>query len=289
MKQKTLKTKQPIDDSSELSLAERWVQKLAPYGSQIALGIAVCFLAFIAVTFLVKSSYDRRELQWRQLNNSITEVGINGNTNSLKQVAEDFPNGKAGKWALQLAGDYDLRTGISQLSYDREGGLKLIAKARDSLQEVYDAPASEKSSMLQRRSIFSLAYATESLGEFEAAKSLYQELSDNAPGTPFAEPARRGIERTSNPQYAEMFAMFEEYIDPLSGDAPGPSMPRKPDISFPDLDAAETPETVGGGDFGSEPASDENATEEGASDSGDEDSGDEDSGDEDSADSDSDK
>ncbi len=230
-----------------MSIAEQWVEKLAPYGSMIALGIATMFLAFIGITYFVKANFQAKELEWRQLNTSITEVGISGNTDSLKQVAEDFPESKAGLWALQLAGDYDLRTGLSQLSYDREGGLKLIKKARDSLQTVVDASDESKSTMLQRRSTFSLAYANESLGEFEKAKALYQQLIDAAPDTAFAQPAKRGVERTSDSAYVALFDKFTKWEDIL-GDAPGPMIPERPDISFPSLGE----KTGGGGDFGSE-------------------------------------
>ena len=153
--------------------------------------------------------------------------------------------------ALQLAGDYDMRTGLSKLSFDREGGIKLIEKARDSLQAVVDAPATQKSTMLQRRSTFSLAYAYESLGDFEKAKVLYQQLVDAAPDAAFADSARRGVKRTSNPEYVALYEKFKNHEDVL-GDAPGPAIPQKPDISFPDLDGSET-KTGGGGEFGSEP------------------------------------
>jgi tetratricopeptide (TPR) repeat protein len=263
MKQKSLKTTQTAEEPSELSFAEQWVEKLTPHASQIALGIAVAFLAFIGIVYLINSSISKKESQWRQLNFSVTEVGISGNTSSLKQVAEQFPEGRAGKWALQLAGDYDLRSGLRQLSYDREGGLKLIEKARDTLQELYDAPASQKTTMLQRRSTYALAYAQESLGNFDQAKKLYQELVDAAPDSAFAEPAKRGLARASDQTYAELFTKFTDYDDPLSGDAPGPAVPSKPDISFPDIDAPSN-ELSGGGDFGTEPEDPQATGEEGS-------------------------
>ena len=252
----TMNKKPPKNDPlpeapEELSLAEQWVDKLMPYGSMIALGIALCFLAFIIVTYMIKANEVRAENEWRELNTSITEVGLSGNTARLKQVADDFPTGRAGMWALQLAGDYDLRTGIGQLSYDREGGLKLIEKSRDTLQRIVDGPASAKTTDLQRCSTFSLAYANESMGEFAKAKSLYQEIVDNALDSPFGEPAKRGLARCSNPKYAVLFDDFKTYDDSIE-EAPGATVPDKPNISFP----------IGGGEFdgAGTDASDENPT-----------------------------
>lgn len=246
MNKKTRKSQLPVVEEHDLTAAEKLVEKLSPYGSMIALGIALLFLAFIAIAYFIKAGYIAKEREWQQLNASITEVGISGNTNSLKRVAEEYPESKAGLWALQLAGDYDLRTGLSQMTYDREGGMQLINKATESLQKVVDAPADIKSPMLQRRSTFSLAYALESVGEFGKANELYKQLVESAPDAAFAEPARRGVERTSDETYAALFEKFQKWEDIL-GDAPGPMIPERPDISFPSL--GET--TGGGGDFGS--------------------------------------
>lgn len=249
MKEKKLNPQQPVAEShDDLTAMEKWFEKVKPYGTMIALVIAVCFLAFIALIYLIQANESAKEAEWRQLNVSITEMDASGNSNVLKQVAEEFPEGKAGMWALQIAGDHDLRTGIRQLSYDRDGGLKLIEKAKESFQGIADAPATAKSTMLQRRSIFSLAYANESLGDFEEAKTLYQQIVDEAPDTVFAEPAARGVARCSNSQFVALYEKFKSYED-LLGDAPGPSTTDPPDISFPAIDGDSS--TGGGGEFGS--------------------------------------
>jgi hypothetical protein len=249
MKEKKLKPQQPVAESHEdMTAMEKWFETVKPYGSMIALVIAVCFLAFIAMIYLIQANEASKEAEWRQLNVSISEMDASGNSNVLKQVAEEFPEGKAGMWALQIAGDYDLRTGIRQLSYDRDGGLKLVEKAKESFQGIVDAPATAKSTMLQRRSIFSLAYANESLGNFDSAKTLYQQIVDEAPDTVFAEAAARGAVRCTNPQFVALYEKFKTYED-LLGDAPGPAMTAPPDISFPEIDGEAS--TGGGGEFGS--------------------------------------
>ena len=249
MKDKSLPQPVPGEQTTEpLSGAERLVDSLRPYGAFIALGVALLFLAFIAVAWSIKVRFDQQERPWMALNQKIAEFGLTGNTSGLKEVAEDFPDGAAGLWGLQLAGDLDLRNGNAQLPVDRTAGIKLIEKARDTLKKIVDAPAASKSTMLQRCSTFSLAYAYESLGDFENAKKIYQQIVDSTPQSALADPARRGIVRSSDPAYAIVYAKFKDWVDPMA-DAPGPAVPSRPDISFPDVNAPAVP-TGGGGEFG---------------------------------------
>jgi len=100
---------------------------------------------------------------------------------------------------------------------------------------VVDAPSSAKTTMQQRRSMFSLAYANESLGEFDAAKTMYQRVIDEAPDSIFAESAQRGLERASNPSFAKLYDDFASY-KPAVEEAPGAVVPDAPDIDFPEID-----------------------------------------------------
>jgi hypothetical protein len=242
MKDKPAKNSLPVHEpGEELSGAEKLVDSLRPHSSSIALGLALLFLVFVVATYFIKSNMDRNEDQWRLMNNKIAEVGITGNTSGLKEVIEEFPDGTAGLWALQLAGDYDLRQGISELAQDRAAGIKTIEKARDSLQKIVDAPAASKNTMLQRRSTYSLAYANESLGKFAQAEALYQQIVDGAPESAFGKAAKRGIERTSNPVYVALYEKFSNWDDSLA-EAPGPPIPTTPDISFKEFDEIDLPD-----------------------------------------------
>ena len=116
--------------------------------------------------------------------------------------------------------------------------------------------------MLQRRSLFGLAYAYESSGDFDLAEELYQQIVDLGEETPFAEVAARGLECSTNPQFAALFQKFRDFEgDPES--APGLRLPQRPDISFPDLSAQPD---AGGGDFGADESSVEVLDESGLED-----------------------
>jgi hypothetical protein len=136
--------------------------------------------------------------------------------------------------ALQTAGDFQLRQGLDQLQTNRDTGFGSIAKAKESYQQMLDAPASAKTPALQQSSVFAMAYACESLGEFDEAAKYYSQLLEEAPDSHFAEAAKRGVARSTNPDFAAAFKKFKEY-EPL-GDAPGPNVPTRPEIDFPEVD-----------------------------------------------------
>ena len=123
------------------------------------------------VNYFLQNSQNVAAEPWQQLDQSVNQFRISQNVDSLKQMENDFPNDKATNFALQIAGDYELNRGLQQLPTDREGAMTLIKRAKETFQKVYDAPNTTKTVMQQRRSLFTLAYAAESLGEFDEAKA----------------------------------------------------------------------------------------------------------------------
>jgi len=250
-----------IENQPEISGVEKWLEALRPYGNLIAFAFVLVLVVFFASAWYVQHLQRKNEAQWMQLNRSLAETRLTGKTDSLLDVADVYPDGKAGLWALQIAGDVDLRSGLGLMTNSDsrpegiqiEEGLKQVEKARRALQKIVDAPAAQKSVMLQQRSTFSLAYALESLGEFSEAKKYYQVIVDTAPDSPFGPPAARGLERVSNPEFVALYEKFKNWEDTL-GTAPGPPIPGVPDISFPELNL-DGVKTGGGGDFGSDPES----------------------------------
>lgn len=234
-KNKRSSARQPAAEvPEELSGAEKALEAVKPHLTTIGLVVVAVFLGTVVVAFMIRNRAEANAAPWQQLHNAMTYRSAD--VSGLQQVASNNPDSKAGSWALQFAGDEQMQSGLQMLGSDRDGGLALIRKAKESYQAIVDAPANAKSTMLQRRSQYSLAYANESLGEFETAKVLYQELVDAAPESAFAAPATRGINRCSDPAYAELFAKFESYEEPEI--APGPALPgERPSIDgFPDVD-----------------------------------------------------
>ncbi|MEM9943628.1 MAG: tetratricopeptide repeat protein [Planctomycetota bacterium] len=223
---------EPIDDPTA---GEKALEAIQPYASTIILAIVAGVLGFFVVAYYFQADFQNKALEWRELTSSTTIALNTGDVSTLREVSDQYPEKKAGLWASQIAGDFQMRMGLQQMTTDRETALGLIEKAKDSYSKVKAAPASAKSSMLQRRSQFALAYAHESLGEFEAAQALYQELVEQAPDWAFADSAKRGLARTKNPAYSDFYERFVSWKDEM-GDAPGLPVPERPSIEFPDLD-----------------------------------------------------
>ncbi len=248
---KKTKSKAPfVEEPEELSGSEKIFEAISPHLTTIGLVVLAGLLAFVAIAFMIQSSFDKKAVEWRDLANSSAIALRSGDISNLKAVANSYPDSKAGLWALQMAGDQQLRMGIEQLSSDRDGGIQLIKKSKENFQSIVDSPQTLKTTMLDRRSHFSLAYAHESLGEFADAKKIYDKLVEQAPDSAFADPARRGSKRSSNEKYALLYEKFVNFEEDVLGDAPGPSIPDRPNISFDanDLEPGLKPPTENSGE-----------------------------------------
>ena len=222
-------------EAEEQTGAEKLLMASQPYWSQIALGILVCILAWVIISYLVQNNRDAAAAPSRQLADAMQQFNVTSNVDSLKQMQTDYPNEIATNWAMLVAGDYELNRGLSQYASDREGAMRLIKRAKESFKDVVDSPSTAKTTMQQRRSMFSLAYASESLGEFDEAKSLYQQVLDEAPDSIFTESAKRGLKRANDPDFKKLYTEFAEY-KPAMEEAPGVAVPDAPDIDFPAID-----------------------------------------------------
>ena len=245
---------QEINENELLSWAETKMGHLKPYMSRIALFAAILIVAFAALLWYLQARRTNYANQWRELNISFLESRQNQNTGRLLEVAETYPEQPAGLWSLMLAGDYDLKTGLLTMATDRSGAFKMISKAKESFEAIVNSNSAQKSTDLQRRSLFSLAYAEESLGEFEKAAEHYKQLRDGAPESAFASIASRGLARCENPQLVSAYQKLLDWKDPINEEAPGPNVSERPNIEIPDFDFGDDKEPLGagGGDFSDE-------------------------------------
>ena len=228
----------------EPSPAEKLLEASRPYWAQIALAFCALVLGYVLINTFIQNSRNSAANSWQQLDLAISQFRINQNVDSLKQVANEFPNDKAGNWAMQIAGDYELNRGLQQLALDREGGMKLIKRAKESLEQIVAAPNTSKTTMQQQRSLFMLAYANESLGEFDTAKELYEKYTKEAPDSMLYGDAERGLKRVSNPDFKNLYTEFAKF-QPFDEEAPGAAIEDAPNIDFPEIDISkEVEETM---------------------------------------------
>ena len=219
----------------QLTFGDKLLATVTPYLGTIVFALVAGFLAFALVAFLLRSSADSKAFEWRELNSASSIARQSGNISEWTRVADKYPDSKAGLWASQFAGDFQLREGLSTLMTDQKAGFGMIEKSKTFFQSVIDAPASSKTAMLEQRSHFSLAYAHESLGQFAESKALYQKLIDEAPNSAFAGHAERGLSRSSSGDYTDLYAKFTNWQEEEIGEAPGPKAPSIPSIDFPEI------------------------------------------------------
>ena len=251
-KAKPTEVEVPVDGEAqdEMSAGEKFMLASKPYWPHILLGVLSLIFASVLWTAWGNLRRENASEQWRELSNAITQANLTNDTSSLKEMGGKYIGEAGGNWALQMAGNIEVNRGIDLLTKDRPGGVKLIELGIESLQKVVDAPATSKSPMLQRRSLFMLAYGKEALGKFEEAKASYETLLDAAPDSPFTDVTRRGLARVSNPELTALYDKFRSWEE-ATDVAPGALVPEKPQLPDPDtfkLQGAST--TFGGGDFG---------------------------------------
>ncbi len=245
-------TREMPEETVEPSEAEKLLEASRPYWGQIALGVCVLLLGYVLVSYFLQNSENAAAEPWQELDRSINQFRISQNVDSLKQMENDYPNDKATNFALQIAGDYEMDRGLQQLPTDREGAMKLIKRAKESFQKVYDAPNTTKTVMQQRRSLYTLAYAAESLGQFDEAKKLYTKYTEEAPDSILFKDAQRGLARVTDPKFIALYKDFQDH-ELFDEEAPGAAVEDAPNIDFPEIDIPkemeEAKESDSGGAF----------------------------------------
>ena len=231
-----------IGENDLVTYLEEKMGHLKPYWTQITLGICIAVLMLLAAVYLFDQGKKNEAGKWQSLNEARMQYRNTGDNTLLVDFADQYPNDKAGLWALLWAADAEVRSGLAEFSSDRESGYTKVTKAQGFYKRIIDSSVS-KSTELQRRSVFGLAYAHESNGEFEQAAEFYQQLAED---NPFSDIAKRGLARSTSQEFATVYNMFRDF-DAGDGTAPGLKLPRRPDISYPELGAGQP--NSGGGDF----------------------------------------
>ena len=137
----------PVVDEApveELTGSEKFIQSMAPHAATIAL-VAIAFvLGVIAWGVFQSTGFQGEANKWSEFSQSQFIDRRIGDTQNLDNVAESYPGSKVGIMSALLSGDIQLKTGLSQLGFDKEKGLLAIKKAKASFQSVVDADNSLK-------------------------------------------------------------------------------------------------------------------------------------------------
>ena len=225
--------KPPVEEVEELTAAEQFYENIKPHITTIVLVMIAGTLGFIAIVFLINSSLAKSEGEWRALAQASSMSYVSGDFNALDIVSTEYSDTRAGLWALQMSADNRLQNGVSEMMDDKVAAQQLLEKARDDFQTIVDAPQANKTSMLHLRSLYSLAYCLETLGDLPAANKNYQTLVSETDNSAFASLAQQGLERTADERYAAIFEKFKNYEETEIGEAPSEGIPGRPSVDLP--------------------------------------------------------
>ena len=232
-KNKRRSGKPPVEEVEELTAAEQFYEKIKPHITTIVLVRIAGTLGFIAIVFIINSSLAKSEGEWRALAQASSVSYVSGDFKALDLVSTEYSDTKAGLWALQMSADNRLQNGVQAMMDDKVAAQQLLEKARDNFQTIVDAPQANKTSMLKLRSLYSLAYCLETLGDLPAANKNYQTLISETDNSAFTSLAQQGLERTSDQRYVAIFEKFKNYEEMDIGEAPGEEISAAPSLDLP--------------------------------------------------------
>lgn len=237
-----------IEENMLVSWFDKKFGFLKPHYNLIGLVTILVLLACVLGAVLYNVSRENYASQWNQLNLSLTNYLNDQKTDHLTDMAADLPGTEASLWALQIAGDQELNSGMSKMTNPanfpgedsdnlRSTALRHINNAKKNYTQILESQI-HRPEMLEIRTVFSLARACESLGEWDNAIKYYSQLVESYPESDFADFAKRGIARVSNPDFVKF---YEDFRSSKVGEAPGITLPedQEPNIDFPEIGSDE--------------------------------------------------
>jgi hypothetical protein len=232
-----------IERNDLADVVQQKLEEWKPYAPIIFTVIALVIIGIGGGIWWVQNQKQKRALQWTELGEAIRQSErTEGTTTPLTEFAKNNPDSDAAMWAYFVAGDMEIRNGVTRPASQKEDSKKNFESAKEHLLKVVSSDR-KLDKMLRRRATYALAYAHESLGEFEDAKKLYDQLIDEGQESPYYAEASRGASRATR---LDVRQFYEKYVswEPNTGDAPGDALPEMPNIDFPEM--TQTPSSAGG-------------------------------------------
>ena len=196
------------------------------YGPPVVTAILVVVLAASGWAFYVSRQESQVSNQWDGLN-----VGVGArNATSLQSTADSARGTFVGAVATNLSGIVDLNAALEKMVRDPEKAREEVRASMDRFKQVVDYPHS--TDLIKQQAKYALAFAHEALGEFDAARPLYEELAA-AKDSPLERFAKDGVGRCQDPAVRAFQEQFATWKPSSPGTAPNF------DINTPSLDLIE--------------------------------------------------
>ena len=222
------------------------LEKIKPYVAKIGIAIAILAAASIGFYWWMSTVSAGKAESWAAKIFASQVVDVERDPKALESVWKQHEP-PASFWAMLDAGYFEMAEGNDAYIKDNSSARTQLKSAKEKFQQILE-DADSKYVQLRLKARYLLAYAHESLGEFDDAKSEYQAVLDADDNDSLSELAQMGLDRVTDPKAVEM---FEKYVswEPSVAPADVPNVQR-PDISFPDqlLDSVGA-QPGGGGAF----------------------------------------
>lgn len=178
------------------------------YGTTLLFGLAGILLLIAAVIWWNKYRDADRGLGWSELSAVFRKP--NATAEDFINVAELYPESKAGAWARLYAGEGYLESGLESLFTDREGAARDLADARENFENAL--ASKDVSSELKVRALFGLAKTLETTsdGNLDPAIKSYRQVAEEYPGTAYEKLANDRLATLEAPGAKDFYAWFAQ-------------------------------------------------------------------------------
>ncbi|HUY35998.1 MAG TPA: hypothetical protein VMV69_24885 [Pirellulales bacterium] len=182
------------------------IERVKPYSTAITGTVLAGVVLLAAYAVWSRHSTAKVEESWGRYFAALDESG-EGNTDALKNVADEFATTPAGHWSRLSLADAMLGKGVQQLFDDRDAAEESLKEAVAAYSSVIDHAPPD--SLLAERATFGLAETYESLGQVDDARKRYQSVQDHWPRGAFAGQAAgrlADLDRDSTREFYDWFA-----------------------------------------------------------------------------------
>ena len=240
------KKKRELEKNELADVMTTQMEKLKPHMTKIVLIGCALIVAILGVAFLINTNRQIAESQWQDYFTSARFA----DPRAMDIVAEQYPNTTPGQFALIYSADATAMDASNSLVNNRQTYTDKLKNAAEKYEQIVES-ANDVEPFARLRATYALAYTYESLGRFQRAEKMYQQIIDEAADTPEAKLAEEGLARVTDESLTSIYAAFEAWEPPPST-APGErsGLPPRPDISFGDEAAAESETSIGDMDEG---------------------------------------
>jgi hypothetical protein len=181
------------------------IEQIRPYGKNIAIGIGLILVAWIAYSFVQYQKSIAAGATWRDYFAATMERNPDQRNKKIDAVATMHADQVPGLWAVLNAAQGKLSAGCARLFTDREIARKELSDAKEGFQEV-----AEKAGQPDLRvfALYGLAQTFEAMGELKQASEKFRQVHSTAPETAFGKAAKARADYLASSSVEQFYDWF---------------------------------------------------------------------------------